>query len=710
MRLKLVLAEKPSVAQGIAGVLGAKTRKNGYLEGNGYLVSWCVGHLVELAGPEAYGEQYRKWSYEDLPILPGQWQYQVSERTQKQFQVVKQLMERNDVESLICATDAGREGELIFRLVYHQCHCRKPFERLWISSMEEDAIREGFSHLKPGSHYDLLYEAALCRERADWMVGINATRLFSVRYRQTLNVGRVMTPTLALVVDREAAIDAFQPEPFFKVRLTLCHPEDAAVSFPAESERMAQKEQAKVWKVDCEGKEAEVIRVEQKEKTEHPPALYDLTSLQRDANRRLGFTARQTLDYAQSLYEKRLLTYPRTDSRYLTEDMEKKLPVLTRQAAEAFGWMEAYEASIPFGMRLGQVVNSGKVQDHPAILPTGRLPEVDLATLPAGEKALLTLVAGRLLRAVGEPCRYLETVLEFSCGGHVFTAKGKTVLQEGWRQMEQNPDSAWEREAAGEKEGPLPLLSQGAVLPVQQAAVREGKTRSPKHFTEDTLLAAMESAGAGEPAEKVERKGLGTPATRAGILEKLIRIGFLERRKEKKRTVLLPTEKGNALIRVVPEQIRSAAMTAQWEEKLLRVEQGTYEGETFLKEIRDMVTTLVKVEEGVPDARMKLPSDRKAAGRCPRCGKEVLDGRKGYFCSDRDCRFMLWKENRFFASLGKTLSPFMAETLLKEGKIRLKGCRSAKTGKTFDAVVLLYTETDGRAQFQLEFEKGGTDS
>ncbi|MGN0294691.1 MAG: DNA topoisomerase 3 [Lachnospiraceae bacterium] len=708
--MKLVLAEKTSVAQGIAGVLGAGMRKNGYLEGNGYLVSWCVGHLVELAGPEAYGEQYRKWSYEDLPILPGQWQYQVSERTRKQFLVVKQLMDRGDVESLICATDAGREGELIFRLVYHQCHCRKPFERLWISSMEEDAIREGFSHLKPGSHYDLLYEAALCRERADWMVGINATRLFSVRYRQTLNVGRVMTPTLALVVDREAAIDAFQPEPFFKVRLTLCHPEDAAVSFSAESERMAQKEQAKVWKADCEGQEAEVIRVEQKEKTEHPPALYDLTSLQRDANRRLGFTARQTLDYAQSLYEKRLLTYPRTDSRYLTEDMEKKLPVLTRQAAEAFGWMEAFEASIPFGMRSGQVVNSGKVQDHPAILPTGRLPEVDLATLPAGEKALLALVAGRLLRAVGEPCRYLETVLEVSCGGHVFTAKGKTVLQEGWRQMEQNPDSAWEREAAGEKEGPLPLLSQGAVLPVQQAAVQEGKTRPPKHFTEDTLLAAMESAGAGEPAEKVERKGLGTPATRAGILEKLIRIGFLERRKEKKRTVLIPTEKGNALIRVVPEQIRSAAMTAQWEEKLLRVEQGTYEGETFLKEIRDMVTTLVKAEKGVPDARMQLSSDRKAAGRCPRCGKEVLDGRKSYFCSDRDCRFVLWKENRFFASLGKTLSASMAETLLKEGKIRLKGCRSAKTGKTFDAVVLLHTETDGRVQFQLEFEKGGTNA
>lgn len=708
--MKLVLAEKPSVAQGIAGVLGAGMRKNGYLEGNGYLVSWCVGHLVELAGPEAYGEQYRKWSYEDLPILPGQWQYQVSERTRKQFLVVKQLMERNDVESLICATDAGREGELIFRLVYHQCHCRKPFERLWISSMEEDAIREGFAHLKPGNHYDLLYEAALCRERADWMVGINATRLFSVRYRQTLNVGRVMTPTLALVVDREAAIDAFQPEPFYQVRLTLCHPEDAAVSFPAESERMEQKEQAKVWKADCEGKEAEVIRVEQKEKMEHPPALYDLTSLQRDANRRLGFTARQTLDYAQSLYEKRLLTYPRTDSRYLTEDMEKKLPVLTRQAAEAFGWMEAYEASIPFGMRSGQVVNSGKVQDHPAILPTGRLPEVDLAGLPAGEKALLALVAGRLLCAVGEPCRYLETVLEFSCGGHVFTAKGKTVLQEGWRQMEQNPDSTWEREAAGEKEPPLPLLSQGAVLPVQQAAVQEGKTRPPKHFTEDTLLAAMESAGAEKLAEKVERKGLGTPATRAGILEKLIRIGFLERRKEKKRTVLLPTEKGNALIRVLPEQIRSAAMTAQWEEKLLRMEQGTYEGETFLKEIRDMVTTLVKAEEGVPDARMQLSSDRKAAGRCPRCGKEVLDGRKGYFCSDRDCRFVLWKENRFFAGLGKTLSASMAETLLKEGEIRLKGCRSAKTGKTFDAVVLLHTETDGRVQFQLEFEKGGRDS
>ena len=516
--MKLVLAEKPSVAQSIAKVLGATKREDGYLEGNGYVVSWCVGHLVELSQPEAYDEKYNKWAYADLPIFPDQWKYQVSASTKKQFGILKKLMARKDVESLVCATDAGREGELIFRLVYQQAGCRKPFERLWISSMEDSAIREGFEQLKPSTEYDALYEAALCRERADWLVGINATRLFSTLYGQTLNVGRVMTPTLAMVVMREAAISAFRPEPFYTVEL-------AFQDFTASGERMKQKVLADDVARKCVGSVLNVTKAENKEKSEKPPALYDLTSLQRDANRVLGFTAQQTLDYTQSLYEKKLVTYPRTDSRYLTSDMKDMLPELIKSLFNIFPVEDVKNVPV----HAAQVINDKKVSDHHAIIPTKEAIKCSLDDLPKGEQAILRLIATRLFCAVGEPFRYNESVIELSDGNYIFSAKGKTTVQSGWKIFSGKPA---DKDKEGEKQ--LPSLTVGEGLSVYSTEVKEGKTSPPKHFTEDTLLQSMETAGADEMPEDAERKGLGTPATRAATIEKLVRIGFLERKGDKK--------------------------------------------------------------------------------------------------------------------------------------------------------------------------------
>lgn len=691
--MKLVLAEKPSVAQSIAKVLGANERFDGYLEGNGYVVSWCVGHLVELFEPEGYDERYSKWSYDDLPIVPDEWKYQVSAGTRKQFGVLRQLMKRDDVESLVCATDAGREGELIFRLVYHQCRCKKPFERLWISSMEDSAIREGFANLKPSTEYDALYEAALSRERADWIVGINATRLFSVLYGQTLNVGRVMTPTLGMAVMREAAISAFSSEPFYTVQLGF--PE-----FVAASERLKEKKLAEELVKKCrDSSKAVVTKIEQKDKTEKAPALYDLTSLQRDANRVLGFTAQQTLDYTQNLYEKKLVTYPRTDSRYLTEDMAGGLPELVSKVVQAL------EKKGAFDVNAAQVINNKKVSDHHAIIPTQSMANVDLQELPAGERAVLQLIAVRLLVAVSKAHCYAETTIELTCADAVFTAKGKAVREEGWKGIEAifRP----ERKGKEEKEVKnLPVVSKGAVLPFEKVEIKEGKTSPPKHFTEDTLLQAMETARADEMPEEAERKGIGTPATRAGIIEKLVQKGFIERKGDKKVKYLIPTDKGVALITVMPEQIQSPSMTADWEEKLVRIERRDYEAEAFMKEIEEMVTSLVKTYEVVKGADVLMPKNA-VIGKCPHCGNEVIERQKGWFCANRECRFVLWKDNGYFNHIGKRLTTHIVDQLLRDGRAKLKDCKSKKTGKNYNATVLLITEADGRAKFQMEFDNGG---
>ena len=690
---KLVICEKPSVAQSVGKVLGATKRCDGYLEGAGFIVSWCVGHLVELAQPEAYGETYAKWRLEDLPILPEKWKYQVSASTKKQFQILKELMKREDVASIVEATDAGREGELIFRLVYHQCRCKKPFERLWISSMEDAAIREGFASLRPGTEYDALYEAALCRERADWIVGINATRLFSCKYGPTLNVGRVMTPTLAMVCGREAAIRDFQSEPFYTVQL-------APEGFVANGGRMKEKTEAEKIAGECRAAGTAAVKsVERKDKAEKPPALYDLTSLQRDANRLLGFTAKQTLDYTQSLYEKKLVTYPRTDSRYLTEDMAGMLPGLVEMVRRKCG----IALDAPTAVNAAQVINGKKVTDHHAIIPTKTMEAADLSELPSGEKAVLDLIAVRLVCAVGGPCRYSETSVVLECAGHEFKAKGKTVTDPGWK--------ACLLVSGDEKDGddapPVPELSEAAVLSLAGVELKEGKTTPPKRFTEDTLLQSMETAGAEDMPEDVERKGIGTPATRAAVIEKLVQKGFVERKGEKKTKVLVPTDKGCALIAVVPEQIQSPAMTAEWEEKLLGIEKGGYAPDAFMREIEAQVRDLVKTYETVKGVKMDMPNGNTVIGVCPHCGADVVERAKGWFCASRECRFVLWKDNAYFKKIGKHLTAGMAEKLLKNGRVKLKDCKSQRTGKTYNADVLLTTEEDGRAKFQMEFDNSG---
>ena len=686
----LVVAEKPSVGAAYAKVLGATNRQDGYWEGNGYLVSWCVGHLVELAPPNVYDAKYVKWSIADLPILPEKWQYLVSTSTKKQFGILQKVMNRPDVDSIVCATDAGREGELIFRLVYQQAGCKKPFSRLWLSSMEENAIREGFAHLKPSTEYDALYNAALCRERADWMVGINASRLFSCLYGQPLAVGRVMTPVLAMTVVREAAIAAFVPEKFYTVALTL------ADGGSASSKRFAQKMDAERLLSKCRKEERVTVqKMKRKEKYESPPPLYDLTALQRDANRLLGFTAQQTLDYAQSLYEKRLITYPRTDSRFLTEDMAASIPGLVTDTGKVF----AVEKTLPIHVR--QVINGSKVTDHHALLPTKSMANADLAALPVGERNVLRLIAARLLCAVGEPHRYAETTLTTECAGEEFTAKGKVVLSEGWKAMERK--MLGELLGKQKEQATLPDVQEQSQCSIVVAELKEGQTTPPKHFTEDTLLHAMETASADSMPEGVERQGIGTPATRAATIEKLVQKGFLERKGNKKTKVLLPTDKGKALITVMPEEIQSPEMTADWETKLLRIEHSEMEPKTFMTEIKEMISSLVTTTEAAKGANALMKS--KIIGVCPNCGKPVVEREKGWFCENRECRFVLWKDNAFFKRLGKRLDAHVADKLLRDGRVRLKDCKSAK-GKTYNAIVLLSCETDGRSKFSLEFEGG----
>ena len=690
----LIVTEKPSVARTISKVLGVTTCRDGYLEGCGYLISWCVGHLVELAPPGVYDPRLERWDRADLPILPERWQYLVSSSTKKQFDVLCKLMHRSDVDRIVCATDAGREGELIFRLVYHQCGCRKPVSRLWISSMEDAAIRAGFENLKPSTEYDSLYKAALCRERADWLVGINATRLFSCLHGVTLNVGRVMTPTLAMTVEREASIAAFKPEPFYIIQLQTG-------GCMASSERFKEKAQAEELLAECrKSSQALVQKSERRERSERPPALYDLTTLQRDANRMLGFSAQQTLDYTQALYEKKLVTYPRTDSRYLTEDMAAGLPGLAMDTAVAFG----FRGAIPVHGK--QVIHNQKVSDHHAILPTQSVARVDLSSLPAGEGSILRLIAARLLSAVGEPYRYAETTVQIECAGQTFTAKGKTVLDEGWKAVERAilGDTA---EKDKEKLGILPEVQGQETLPILDAELKEGKTSPPKHFTEDTLLAAMESAGADSIPEEAERRGIGTPATRAATIEKLVQKGFMARDGGSKTKHLIPTEKGRGLIAAMPEQLKSPAMTAEWETKLTQIEKGQYAPEQFMEEIESMMKSLVNQYANTPNAPAKAASGAPVVGTCPHCGSDVAEREKGFFCSNRECRFVIWKDNTFFTRLGKRPTRQVVDKLLRDGRARLKDCKSQRTGKTYNATVMLTTEADGRAQFSLEFENGG---
>jgi DNA topoisomerase-3 len=673
--MRLVIAEKPSVAKSIAEVIGATDRKNGYMEGGGYLVSWCVGHLVELAQPDAYREEWKKWSYESLPMIPDEWQHEVKKETSAQYKVLKGLMHDTRVDSVVCATDAGREGELIFRLVYEMAGCNKPMERLWISSMEESAIREGFAHLKPGSDYDNLYRSALCRQEADWLVGINGTRLFTVLYGgKVLKVGRVQTPTLAMLVDRESKIMNFRKEQYFTAHI-LCGGVDAA------TERIDSKTEAEHITGACLDGQALVTSVAREQKSITPPKLYDLTTLQRDANRLFGFTAKQTLEYTQSLYEKKLATYPRTDSQYLSDDMEQTAETVI-EAIFGFILLEENTMSNP---DIKRVLDSRKVTDHHAIIPTMEIAKADLATLPEPERKILSLIANRLLCATGEKHLYETVKAELSCGGYTFSASGKSVTHNGWKDFEDAFRRSFktteeERNALSEQEEKkLPELTEGQTFDAVQTEIREHYTTPPKHFTEDSLLSAMERAGAEDMGDDVERKGLGTPATRADIIEKLVKDGFVKRDKKQ----MIPTDDGMKLITVLPDVVKSPKLTADWENALTLVAKGEYSMQEFMDGITDLVKDLVQTYHSVSDEQKTMfggnGGTQESLGKCPKCGGDVVKGKYGAYCKNR-CGMNVGR------AMGAVLSDSQIKSMLEGKKTLVKGLKGKKG--SYDAYLI----------------------
>jgi len=681
MSYTLVIAEKPSVAQNIAAALKVSGRKDGYIEGGGYLISWCVGHLVGLAAADAYGEQYAKWNYDTLPILPKEWQYTVAADKGKQFKILKELMHRADVSEVVNACDAGREGELIFRFVYNVANCKKPMRRLWISSMEAEAIRAGFADLKDGADYDALYSSALCRAKADWIIGINATRLFSCLYHKTLNVGRVQTPTLKMLVDREAQIMSFKKEKYHIVRLDLDGTE-------AVSARISDKSEADNLTAACKTSSAVCVSVNREKKTALPPKLFDLTTLQREANKLYGYTAKQTLDLAQALYEKRLLTYPRTDSIYLTEDMSETAASVAALLSAKLPFMKGAD----FTADLSRMLDSKKVSDHHAIIPTTELEKTDLAALPETERNILSLVGARLLFAAAAPHTYEAVKAIFRCADTEFTATGKTVLCGGWKELERRYRATLKQKPDEDGDVSTLTVSEGQRYDNPTASVTEHFTTPPKSHTEDTLLSAMERAGNEDTDEDAERRGLGTPATRAAVIEKLVSAGFTERKGKQ----LIPTKDGNNLVCVLPDVLTSPKLTAEWENTLTQIAKGNADADSFMCGIEDMTRELVKTYPFLSDKDKALFKEEKPiVGKCPRCGENVFEGKKNYYCSNRECGFVMWKNDRFFEERKVKFTPKIAAEFLEDGKAKVKKLYSHKTGKTYDGTVLL-SDTGGK--------------
>jgi len=688
--MKLIIAEKPSVAKSIASALGAESGADGCFQGNGLIVSWCVGHLVSPMDAAGYDERFKKWRYDDLPILPEPFRYVLAPGKEDAFENLRGLMNRPDVDTVVNACDAGREGELIFRLVYEMAGCKKPVERLWISSMEDMAIREGFSDLRPGAEYDSLYQSALCRQKADWLVGINATRLFSVLYHRTLNVGRVQTPTLAMLAERDGKIMLFKKEKYHHVRLQV----DGA---EAVSEKFSDPAQAKQVQAACQNGQAVCTSVTREKKKEQPPKLYDLTTLQREANRIFGYTAKQTLDYAQSLYEKKLLTYPRTDSRYLTSDMAETVSCVIHLAAK----VPPFDGYCSFFPLVELMVSDKDVSDHHAIIPTMEIEKADMKALPVGERNLLLLVCCKLLCASASPYEYETVTATFDCGGYTFTAKGKRILSEGWREIERIfRSSLKEKPEDTDNGGVLPDFTEGQAFEKVETTITEHFTSPPKPYTEDTLLSAMENAGKEDIPEDAERKGLGTPATRAAIIEKLVAAGFVERKGKN----LIPTKAGINLVTVLPEALTSPMLTAEWEQRLSAVAKGEADPGEFMEGIRSMTRELIQTYSHISEDGQKLfAPEKEVIGNCPRCGKPVYEGKKNFACSDRSCTFVLWKNDRFWTSRKKELTKKMAADLLKKGRTSVRGMWSEKKGAAYDAAVIL-DDTGGKfINFKLEF-------
>ena len=688
--MKLIICEKPSVAASIAAALGIKTKKDGYMESADFLVSWCIGHLAELSQPSCYGSKYEKWSLEALPILPETWQLTISKDKEKQFSVLKDLLFRNDVTEVINACDAGREGELIFRFVMEKAGCKKPVKRLWISSMEESAIRKGFESLKDGSNYDCLYQSALCRAKADWLVGINATRLFSLLYNRTLNVGRVQSPTLKMLADRSEAITNFKKEKYYHVRLTL---EDTE----AVSERFSSKEAAEKIAVACKGKTAVCTSVTSEKKEALPPKLFDLTALQKEANHIFGYTAKQTLDLAQSLYEKKLLTYPRTDSNYLTDDMKETADKVILMLFSKLSFMK----SIEFTPEITGLLNSKKVSDHHAVIPTMELEKTDFSLLPESERNILFLAGARLLMASASSHVYEMVTATFSCEEYTFTAKGKTVLSSGWKEIEALFLMSVKEKQTKENEKELPAFCEGERFDSFPIKVTEHDTLPPKAYTESTLLSSMERAGNKETTEDAERKGLGTPATRAGVIEKIIKAGFVTRKGKQ----LIPTKDGMNLISVLPEALTSPLLTAQWENELSRIAKGEADADSFMEKIEALTKELIENEDAEKAKPELFKQEKNVVGLCPRCQNPVYEGKKNYYCSNRDCLFSMWKNDRFFDDRKITFTPKIASALLKDKKVKVKDIYSHKTGKTYDGNVVLCDTKDKYVNYRIEIER-----
>ena len=688
--MKLIICEKPSVGMTISSALGIETKKDGYMESEDFLVSWCIGHLAELSAPSCYGKCYEKWSLEALPILPKTWQLTISKDKEKQFSVLKALLFRNDVTEVINACDAGREGELIFRFVMEKTGCKKPVKRLWISSMEESAIRKGFENLKDGADYDSLYQSALCRAKADWIVGINATRLFSLLYNHTLNVGRVQSPTLKILADRSDAITNFKKEKHYHVHLVLDGTE-------AVSDRFSSKEAAEKIATSCKGKTAVCTSITSEKKEALPPKLFDLTALQKEANRIFGYTAKQTLDLAQSLYEKKLLTYPRTDSNYLTDDMKETAEAVIHTLLSKFSFMQGVKL-IP---EITGLLNSKKVSDHHAVIPTMELGKTELSMLPESERNILFLAGARLLMACATSHIYETATAVFSCENHTFTAKGKTVLSSGWKELEALFLMSLKEKQNKEYEKALPAFCEGESFESFPVKVTEHDTLPPKVYTESTLLSSMERAGNKETTENAERKGLGTPATRASIIEKIIKAGFVTRKGKQ----LIPTKDGINLISVLPETLTSPLLTAEWENELSRIAKGETDADSFMKKIEALTKELVENADIEKVKAELFKQEKTVIGLCPRCQSPVYEGKKNYYCSNRDCLFSMWKNNRFFEDRKITFTPKIASALLKDKKVKVKSIYSHKTGKTYDGNVVLCDTKDKYVNYRIEIDR-----
>ena len=688
--MKLIICEKPSVGMTIASALGIETKKDGYMEGTDFLVSWCIGHLAELSEPACYGKCYEKWSLKALPVLPETWQLTVSKDKEKQFSVLKALLFRNDVTEVINACDSGREGELIFRFVMEKAGCKKPVKRLWISSMEESAIRKGFESLKDGKEYDSLYQSALCRAKADWLVGINATRLFSLLYNHTLNVGRVQSPTLKMLADRSEAITNFKKEKYYHVRLALDGTE-------AISDRFSSKEEAEKIAAACKGKSTVCTSVTSEKKEALPPKLFDLTALQKEANHIFRYTAKQTLDLAQSLYEKKLLTYPRTDSNYLTDDMKETADKVILMLFSKLSFMQ----SIEFTPEIDGLLNSKKVSDHHAVIPTMELEKTELSLLPESERNILFLASARLLMACASSHIYETVTATFNCEEHTFTAKGKTVLSFGWKDIERRFLMSVKEKQEKENEKELPAFCEGERFDSFPIKVTEHDTLPPKAYTESTLLSSMERAGNKETTEDAERKGLGTPATRAGVIEKIIKAGFVTRKGKQ----LIPTKDGMNLISVLPEALTSPLLTAQWENELSRIAKGEADADSFMEKIEALTKELIENEDAEKAKPELFKQEKTVIGLCPRCQNPVYEGKKNYYCIDKDCRFSMWKNDRFFTDRKITFTPKIAKELLKDKTAKVKNIYSYKTGKTYYGNVVLCDTGDKYVNYRIEIER-----